>query len=267
MHHSTPGVQTRAVHDFGRNLVANCKSELIGHFSARDIDDVADQILAKASNAFLDKALEMRLATIDAKPLLNALAKAERLGYDSQDLVEVSHGEHVIPNSHTGHMPAPNMGPSVPAPAVGSDGSRAAHLNELQCMRCYRTFTQRSHFDYVRCPSQTTAIQILTFHVSIRHAVSAQRYPRRPMALDTPAQDVVRDSPTLGALPTSVSGPSDTPYGLADNTPSITHIQCVMVAQIHRASRSRATSHLLRFQCGIPRLQHIQLWLRRPPRK
>lgn len=152
MHHSTPSVQTRAVHDFGKNLVANCKTELIGHFSARDIDDVAELILAKASNAFLDKALEMRLATIDAKPLLNALAKAERLGYDAQDLVEVSHGEHVIPNSHMGHMHAPDMGPGVSGPPAGSNGSRGAHLNELQCMRCYRTFTKRSHFDYVRSP-------------------------------------------------------------------------------------------------------------------
>jgi hypothetical protein len=149
MHHSTPGVQNRAVHDFGRNLVANCKSELMGHFSARDIDDVADLILAKASNAFLDKALEMRLATIDAKPLLNALARAERLGYDSQDLVEVSHGEHVIPNSHMGHAPASIHGAGVSGPTTHSNGARAAHPNELQCMKCYRTFTKKFYFDYV----------------------------------------------------------------------------------------------------------------------
>jgi hypothetical protein len=141
MHHSTPGVQNRAIHDFGGNLVANCKSELIGHFSARDIDDVADLILAKASNAFLDKALEMRLATIDAKPLLNALARAERLGYDAQDLVEVSQGERVIPNN--------NIGDGLPDTAIRSNGSRAALPSELQCLRCYRTFTKKSYFDYV----------------------------------------------------------------------------------------------------------------------
>ncbi|OIW31708.1 hypothetical protein CONLIGDRAFT_629382 [Coniochaeta ligniaria NRRL 30616] len=145
MHHATPSVQSRAVHDFGRNLVANCKAELVEHFSNRDLDDVADLILAKASNAFLDKALEMRLATIDAKPLLNALARAERLGYDSQDLVEVSQGEHVIPNSRMAQMQAPNMGAGVSSPAGPSNGSRAAHPNELQCLKCYRTFAKKSY--------------------------------------------------------------------------------------------------------------------------
>jgi hypothetical protein len=149
MHHASPGVQNRAVHDFGGNLVANCKAELIEHFSNRDIDDVADMILAKASNAFLDKALEMRLATIDAKPLLNALARAERLGYDSQDLVEVSHGEHVIPNSSLAQMSAPNVGAGVSGPTTRSNGDRAAHPNELQCLKCYRTFSKKSYFDYV----------------------------------------------------------------------------------------------------------------------
>jgi hypothetical protein len=40
-----------------------------------------------------------------------------------------------------------NHGAAAPAP-VGN-GSRAAQPNELQCMKCYRTFTKRSHFDYV----------------------------------------------------------------------------------------------------------------------
>jgi len=168
MHHSTPGVQNRAVHDFGGNLVGNCKVELIQHFSNRDIDDVADLILAKASNAFLDKALEMRLATIDAKPLLHALARAERLGYDSQDLVDVSHGEHVIPNSHMSRMPASGPGVAAPGPVDRTNGNRAAQPNELQCMRCYRTFNKRSYFDYVsiscRRPSHA---QILTISAHV----------------------------------------------------------------------------------------------------
>jgi hypothetical protein len=152
MHHSTPSVQNRAVHDFGANLVSNCKAELIEHFTNRDIDDVADLILAKASNAFLDKALEMRLATIDAKPLLNALARAERLGYDSQDLVEVFPGEHVIPNSRGSQLPASGPGANVAGSAAVSNGNRAARPGELQCLKCYRTFTKPSYFDYVSMP-------------------------------------------------------------------------------------------------------------------
>lgn len=135
-------------------MVSNCKTELIEHFSNRDIDDVADLILAKASNAFLDKALEMRLATIDAKPLLNALARAERLGYDSQDLVEMSHGEHVIPSSGVAQMSAQSMGTGVSGPDRGV-GNRAAQPNELQCLKCYHTFTKQSYFDYVSMSSLT----------------------------------------------------------------------------------------------------------------
>lgn len=53
------------------------------------------------SNEFLDKALQRRLKTISARRLVNALAKAERLGYDVQDIVEErenSRPEHVIPS-------------------------------------------------------------------------------------------------------------------------------------------------------------------------
>lgn len=149
MHHSTPGVQSRAVHDFGANLVANCKKGLIEHFSNRDIDDVADKILAKASNAFLDKALEMRLATIEAKPLLQALARAERLGFDSGDLVEVAQGEHVIPNSRTSQMGTSGPGVGASGPVARANGTRAAHPSELQCLKCYRTFLKKSYYDYV----------------------------------------------------------------------------------------------------------------------
>ncbi len=68
--------------------------------TSADIDDVADIILSKASNRFLDAALDARLRTIEGKPLINALARAERLGYEAGDLVEedqVRGQERVIP--------------------------------------------------------------------------------------------------------------------------------------------------------------------------
>jgi hypothetical protein len=68
----------------------------------QDYDDVSDLILSKASPKFLDKGLARRLETIDARSLVNALARAERLGYDVQDIIEQGtndRSEHVIPST------------------------------------------------------------------------------------------------------------------------------------------------------------------------
>ncbi|KAK8925017.1 hypothetical protein VCV18_005443 [Metarhizium anisopliae] len=90
---------TQAIADFGSRLVQTSKSQLISHFTAEDLDEVADDILSKASTNFLDQALARRLETIRARSLVNALAKAERLGYDVKDAVEERKDgtEHVIP--------------------------------------------------------------------------------------------------------------------------------------------------------------------------
>ncbi|KAH0595876.1 hypothetical protein MHUMG1_06425 [Metarhizium humberi] len=90
---------TQAIADFGSRLVQTSKRQLISHFTAEDLDEVADEILSKASTNFLDQALARRLETIRARSLVNALAKAERLGYDVKDAVEERKDgtEHVIP--------------------------------------------------------------------------------------------------------------------------------------------------------------------------
>ncbi|KID66761.1 hypothetical protein MAN_05042, partial [Metarhizium hybridum] len=90
---------TQAIADFGSRLVQTSKSQLISHFTAEDLDEVADDILSKAGTNFLDQALARRLETIRARSLVNALAKAERLGYDVKDAVEERKDgtEHVIP--------------------------------------------------------------------------------------------------------------------------------------------------------------------------
>ncbi|EWG37522.1 hypothetical protein FVEG_01108 [Fusarium verticillioides 7600] len=46
------------------------------------------------------QALARRLETIPARQLVNALARAERLGYDVKDIVQ-EHDEHVIPSLHS----------------------------------------------------------------------------------------------------------------------------------------------------------------------
>ena len=129
-------------------MVSESKQELIEHFETVDLDEVADLIISKASDAFLDKCLEKRLLTIEAKPLINALAKAERLGYDSNDIIQDAQHERVIPQeAYPGAAAAANgyRGPSSQVPPAQPT------QQQLQCMRCFRTFAQHSAYDHVSC--------------------------------------------------------------------------------------------------------------------
>ncbi|KAK3337859.1 hypothetical protein B0H65DRAFT_434537 [Neurospora tetraspora] len=133
IHHAVPSITRRAVRDFGQKMVLESKHELISHFSTADLDDVADVIINKASEAFLDKCLNARLRTIEAKPLLTALAKAERLGYNPADIVEEQH-ERVMPTSQAARPPPPPQSTYPPG--------------RLQCMGCFRVFTHQAPYEY-----------------------------------------------------------------------------------------------------------------------
>jgi len=65
------------------------------HVYMRAVEDYGDKFLEAANDEFLDKALELRLSTIDADKLVALLAKAKRLGYDEQDVVDEE--EDVMP--------------------------------------------------------------------------------------------------------------------------------------------------------------------------
>ncbi|KHN99917.1 uncharacterized protein MAM_01841 [Metarhizium album ARSEF 1941] len=88
VHRAQPSTLVRVITDFGSRLIGTSKRQIISHFKAGDFDEVASEILGKASTHFLDLALAQRLETIRARPLVNALAKAERLGYNEKDVVE-----------------------------------------------------------------------------------------------------------------------------------------------------------------------------------
>ncbi|KAH7225931.1 hypothetical protein BKA60DRAFT_482218 [Fusarium oxysporum] len=100
MHQASPETIAKAVQEFGASLVQKSKRELLGHLNASDFDELADLILPRVSTQFLDRALARRLETIPARQLVNALARAERLGYDVKDIVQ-EHNEHVIPSLHS----------------------------------------------------------------------------------------------------------------------------------------------------------------------
>ncbi|KAF4985553.1 hypothetical protein FGRMN_11165 [Fusarium graminum] len=121
MHQASSETIAKAVQEFGAGLVKKSKRELMGHLTAPDLDELADLILPRVSPQFLDKALARRLETIPARQLVNALARAERLGYDVQDIVQ-EHNEHVIPSLHS----IPTTMP--PAPLA----SQALHVQHYQ---------------------------------------------------------------------------------------------------------------------------------------
>ncbi|KAF9769413.1 hypothetical protein IL306_013172 [Fusarium sp. DS 682] len=114
MHRASSQTIAKAVQEFGAGLVQKSKRELLGHLNAGDFDELADLILPRVSTQFLDKALARRLETIPARQLVNALARAERLGYDVKDIVQ-EHNEQVIPSLHSLPVqPQPQPQPTGP---------------------------------------------------------------------------------------------------------------------------------------------------------
>ncbi|KAI9171522.1 hypothetical protein HJFPF1_01008 [Paramyrothecium foliicola] len=124
LHQAAPMTLSRAVQDFGQKMVKSSKQQLLQHFTAGDLDETADLILSKCGSKFLDQALAQRFETISARDLVNALARAERLGYDVEDIVEEKHDskpEHVYPLGHPPFQPhvggpSPFRGTASPVP-------------------------------------------------------------------------------------------------------------------------------------------------------
>ena len=136
-------------------MVAESGEELIKHFTTADLDTVADVLLEKASDSFLDKCLAKRLLTIEAKPLVNALARAERLGYDPTDVVLEDRHERVVVQEAFPGAPAPAPKNSTP---INAQSGLSAPAPMMQCNRCFRTFSSQISFDYVSAPASSNGI-------------------------------------------------------------------------------------------------------------
>lgn len=134
-------------------MVSESKHEIMNHFKSNDLDDVADLILSRCSNHFLDKALEKRLKTIDARSLINALARAERLGYENGDVLDDQRGK-AQPTSSTADMGQHYNGDYARStqqqPASQAlPGNRHPENLPLQCRMCWRKFTSNAPYEYV----------------------------------------------------------------------------------------------------------------------
>ncbi|KAI2471201.1 hypothetical protein F4781DRAFT_387664 [Annulohypoxylon bovei var. microspora] len=154
IHHSNGVIIRRSIKDFGAKMVAESKHEIISHLITPDLDELADEILDKASDYFLDSALERRLKTIDARSLINALARAERLGYENSDIIE----DHKDQESNFNPTPAlfdPSPHPVAEPPPRLQHRSSLPSLQQgrgpppvLQCPLCWRKFENTQPYEY-----------------------------------------------------------------------------------------------------------------------
>ncbi|KAI1261109.1 hypothetical protein F5Y18DRAFT_216164 [Xylariaceae sp. FL1019] len=158
IHHASGNITRRAVRDFGRNLVKDARSEIADHLSTADIDVIGDTLLSKCSDHFLDKAMELRLKSIDARSLINALARAERLGYEANDILDDQPKERVMPGSSTiPQLIAPQAAPPPKVVATPTQSqyfprltpsSASLPIAELTCRLCWRKFDHPKGYEY-----------------------------------------------------------------------------------------------------------------------
>ncbi|ORY62339.1 uncharacterized protein BCR38DRAFT_486602 [Pseudomassariella vexata] len=147
IHHADGIIIRRAIRDFGYKMVLESKVELISHFRPQDLDAVADKILEKASDEFLDKAMDKRLSTIDARSLINALARAERLGYEDNDTLD-NPNHHPQPQVATPTQPVPSPFVHQPAAEVQHPVGQSPQIQNLQCQLCWRKFATAAPYEY-----------------------------------------------------------------------------------------------------------------------
>ncbi|KAM3501702.1 hypothetical protein MY10362_005351 [Beauveria mimosiformis] len=128
LHRAPPATLSRSIELHGARAVTAAPSEIAKHLTKEGLDLVAPILLPKLSPAFLDKALALRLESIQAQQLVNALGRAERLGYDVRDMVT---GTGTGTGNHTGlprqEKVIPTANP-IPAPSASMlpRGSQAA---------------------------------------------------------------------------------------------------------------------------------------------
>ncbi|OTB08735.1 hypothetical protein M426DRAFT_160647 [Hypoxylon sp. CI-4A] len=132
-------------------MVAEAKHEIIAHLTPLDMDELADEILDRVSEHFLDRALERRLRTIEARSLINALARAERLGYENSDIVgdqKSAFNPAPAPFNPAPHPIPPNTAPQPQHMTNLPQPVRAPPPPPLQCSLCWRKFDNVQPYEY-----------------------------------------------------------------------------------------------------------------------
>ncbi|KAL6694895.1 hypothetical protein J3F84DRAFT_375459 [Trichoderma pleuroticola] len=126
INYSNPAVLSRTMQENGDKVLRSSKREIAKHLRGEDLDEIADLIGPKLGIQFQDRVMATRLETIAAQDLINALARAERLGYHINDVVKKKPGqggENVIPSitallTSLPPMPPPQVHAAVPPPPM-----------------------------------------------------------------------------------------------------------------------------------------------------
>lgn len=126
--------------DFGKGLIAAAKRQIIEQMTTADLDQVKDLIFSRASVNFFDEAFETRLKTIESRKLINALARAERLGYEPEDVEDDDNSKRPQPQAAAVASPVPMITPASARTSVATP--------QLHCDICFRRFPAKSAFDH-----------------------------------------------------------------------------------------------------------------------
>jgi hypothetical protein len=132
----------------GNKFMRMAGTELLSQVTPEILGKMEDLIVSKAPDSLLDKAMRRRLDTIGARPLLNMLARAERLGYDANDIIEdgaqaapaVAKAVKTATAPLNGQASLPSTNP--PAPLTSA-------CAPLSCPLCHRQFAVVAVRDHV----------------------------------------------------------------------------------------------------------------------
>ena len=136
-----------AVANFGKNFVKNAQMEIISQFTPEMLAEVETAVVDRAPDSLLDLAMEKRLNTIRARSLLNMLARAERLGFNENDIVDDVPGRGPrnlgVPNSTSSQLR--EMPAARPPPQHQASGRSTDPLTCPFCLRRYVSQMARDH--------------------------------------------------------------------------------------------------------------------------
>lgn len=132
----------------GNKFMRMAGTELLSQATPEILGKAEDLIVSSAPDSLLDKAMRRRLDTISARPLLNMLARAERLGYDANDIIEDgSQGAPAVAKPAKTATAPPHGQASLPSPNPPAQLSSACA--PLSCPLCHRQFTAVAVRDHV----------------------------------------------------------------------------------------------------------------------
>lgn len=107
MREADPYMLSQAVRDSGQRMVKSSKQQIVEHLSAEDLDEVAEILLSKVSNGFLDMAVKRRMETISVQDSIRLTGTARPVN-EMQDIEEEKHD-----NEQASRSMAPSPTPSI----------------------------------------------------------------------------------------------------------------------------------------------------------